>query len=321
MTLAVGVDLGGTNVRAALVDTLARDAPLPPLSPELKSPLGADTTPERVAALIADMVGAVAPGAPGAPIGIGVAGMLRGDTGVVANAPNLGWRDVDFRSLLAARLPGRRIDLQNDVNAIAYGEFAFGAGRGARDILCVFAGTGIGGGLVAEGRLVRGASHAAGEIGHVRVVIGPHARACGCGARGCVEAYAGGANLSARARAELRMGAKSAAVALAGGNPDLVHPGHLDQAAREGDAYAGALWDEIAPLFGLALANAVTLLNPGRLILGGGVWTGAPELARRVLAAYRGFVNAASAEACEQIDGALGDLAGILGAAILATLD
>lgn len=321
MTLAVGVDLGGTNVRAALVDTRVRDAALPSQSPELKVALAGRTAPDEVAARIAELVERVAAQAPAAPVGIGVAGMLRGDTGVVANAPNLGWRDVNFRALVAARLPGRRVELQNDVNAIAFGEFAFGAGRGALDVLCVFCGTGIGAGLVAGGRLVRGASHAAGEIGHVRVVLGPTARPCGCGAHGCVEAYAGGANLQARARAELGQGTRSSAVALAGGNPALVHPGHLDQAARNGDAYAVALWDEVAPLLAMALANAVTLLNPGRLILGGGVWTGAPELARRTLAAYRQQVNAASAEACEIVDAALGDLAGILGAATLATLD
>jgi glucokinase len=319
MTLAVGVDLGGTNLRAALVDTLAHGGELPALQHELRLELAGDTAPESVAARLAQAVETVAKGAPHAPVGIGVAGMLRGDTGVVANAPNLGWRDVDFRALLTVRLPTRRIELHNDVNAIAFGEHAFGAGRGVPDALCVFVGTGLGAGLVAGGILIKGATHVAAELGHVKVVVGPDARPCGCGARGCIEAYVGGQKLQERARVELRAGARSRAVELAGG-ADRVHPGHLDQAAREGDAYASGLWGEIAPLLGLVLANAVTTLNPGRLILGGGVLWGAPELKRLALAAYRELCNAPSREACQVVDAALGDAAGILGAAALAAL-
>jgi glucokinase len=315
--LAVGVDLGGTNLRGALVDTLD---PLAPRAEE-KRELGGDTAPDSVARRIADLVERVGGDAGDVPVGIGVAGMLRGETGVVENAPNLGWRGVDLRGLLARLLPRRRIELHNDVNAIAFGEYAFGAGRGARDLLCVFVGTGVGGGVVANGQLVKGASHVAGEIGHVKVALGPAARPCGCGMRGCIEAYVGGLNLQERARAELAMGVPSAAVALAGGDPGAVHPGHLDRAAAAGDAYAMALWDELAPLLGLVLANAVTLLDPGRLILGGGVWNGAPDLRRRVLAAYEALVNPPSRDACAVLDATLGDLAGILGAASLATLD
>lgn len=313
MTRAIGVDLGATNLRVALVDP-------PERARELRVELGGDTWPESVADRLAAAVAEVAPDAPGTPVGVGVAGMLRGHTGVVANAPNLGWRDVDFRALLRARLPDRRVDLYNDLNAIAYGEFMWGAGRGATDVLCVYVGSGVGGGIVAGGRLVDGASNAAGEIGHVKVARGPDARACGCGARGCLEAYVGGHRLTDRARADLAAGVRSRAVELAGGDATKVHPGHLDRAAADGDPYAVALWDEIAPLLGDVLASAVTILNPGRLILGGGVWTGAPELRRRVLAAYHARVNAASGEACMVVDAALGDDAGILGAAALVAL-
>src|SRR6185503_637772 len=108
--------------------------------------------------------------------------------------------------LLAARLPGRRIVLVNDVSAITWGEHRFGAGAGAHTLLCIYVGTGIGGGLVAGGRLVTGTSGIAGEIGHTKVVLGPTARLCGCGQHGCIEAYAGGRNLAQRALAELRLG-------------------------------------------------------------------------------------------------------------------
>lgn len=325
MTLAVGVDLGATNLRAALVDTQPRGAEPPRLVHEARAELGAERSPaavaDRLAVAVTDVCRAAGVDAGTSAIGVGVAGMLRGSTGIVANAPNLGWREVDFRGLCRQRLPGRNIELYNDLNAIAFGEFTFGAGRGARDILCVYVGSGVGAGLVAGGRLVEGDSNVSGEIGHVKVVPpGAPGRECGCGARGCIEAYVGGHRLQERARAELGAGARSRAVELAGGRPERVHPGHLDAAAAAGDPYATALLDEVSPLLGLVLANAVTLLNPGRLILGGGVWMGAPELRRRVLAAYRAVVNGPSGEACSVVDAALADEAGILGAACLAAL-
>lgn len=311
----VGIDLGATHLRAALL----QPAPASPVRlRELRVELLGGTRPDPVADRLAEAVAEVAGDAPEAPIGVGVAGMLRGHTGIVANAPNLGWRDVPFRALLKDRLPGRRIELVNDLNAIAYGEFLWGAGRGAADVLCVYLGSGMGGGIVAGGRLVEGAANAAGEIGHIKVVRGPSARACGCGGRGCVEAYVGGHRLTERARSELKAGARSGAVDLAGGDLNAVHPGHLDRAAAAGDPYACALWAEIAPHLGGVLASTVTLLNPGRLVMGGGVWTGAPELRRRVIDVYLEQVTAEAAASCEVVDAGLGDQAGILGAAALA---
>jgi glucokinase len=312
---AVGVDLGGTNLRAALVDT---SGPRPRLDHERKTAVD-DRAPEAVADAIAQAVRDIEAGGGAVDaIGIGLAGMVRSDSGVVDNAPNLGWRAVDFRGVLRARLGDRRVVMANDVSAITWGEYRYGAGEGAANLLCIFAGTGIGGGIVAGGRLVEGATGIAAEIGHTKVVTGPSARQCGCGQRGCIEAYAGGKNLAERARAELRVGGKSLAVELAGGDPESVHAGHLDEAAAAGDPYAVALWDEIAPLFGLVLANAVTLLNPARVIIGGGVLWGAAELRRRLLDAYHELVNHESGRACRIVEAGLGDAAGIVGAASLA---
>jgi glucokinase len=307
MTLAVGVDLGGTNARAALVD-VERGATL---GGEAKLPL-ADRRPEAVAELVERAVATVDPEGARAGVGVGFAGMLRGWSGVVVNAPNFGWREVDFRTLLRARV-GERTELYNDLNAIAFGEATYGAAHGWGDVLCVFVGTGIGAGIVADRRLYIGATHLAGEIGHVKVR--PGGRLCGCGQRGCIEAYASGVNLQARAREELAT-RPSLAVELAGGL-DKVHAGHLDEAARRGDPYADALWTEVSELLGVVLANAVTTLNPARLVMGGGVWKGAPELGRRTLAVFGGVVNRPSLEGFEIVDSTLGDAAGVLGAAAL----
>jgi glucokinase len=314
MRLAIGMDMGGTHIRGALVDT---DQQNPTFLAEERVDV-TDHAPSNVVDLVATVVDHVstAAKAPIAGVGMGIAAMLRGQTGVIANAPNLGWRDVDLRGMLRERL-GKPIDLYNDLNAIAWGEHQYGAGRGAHNILCVYIGTGIGGGIVLDDKLYFGAGHQAGEIGHTKVVIGPSARPCGCGQRGCVEAYAGGRNLQMRVRKELAEGQKSRVLDLAGGKIDAVHAGIIDQAARDGDAYAKALWAEVTPFVGLALANAVTLLNPDRLVLGGGFWDGAPEFRRLVLQSFEVEVNASTRETLTITSTALGDTAGMLGSAHL----
>ena len=324
LRVAVGVDLGGTNARAALIDLQTGK-----LLAETREPVR-DREPANVADLVQKVVERVDPEKHRQGVGIGFAGMLRGWTGVVANAPNFGWREVDFRRLLRERL-GTNVELYNDLNAIAFGEARFGAGRGAAEMLCVFVGTGVGAGLVLNSKLYIGATHLAGEIGHVKVI--PGGRLCGCGQRGCIEAYVSGRNIAKRVQEELS-GANpgsseppahaagehvrntSSAVALAG-DINHVHAGHLDEAARSGDPYARALWHEIAPLLGMVLANAVTVLNPSRLVMGGGVWEGAPELRRLAIESYNSLVNAPNGEAVVVVDTVLADTAGVLGAAAL----
>ena len=307
MAVAVGVDLGATNARAALVDVAAGK-----ILAETKHPW-TDHAPETVAAIVGQAVREVDPDGKRVGVGIGFAGMLRGWSGVVVNSPNFGWREVDFRTLLRARV-GEQCELYNDLNAIAYGEAVYGSAHAVGDMICVYVGTGVGSGIVLDGRLYSGSTHLAGELGHTKVV--PNGRPCGCGMRGCLEAYTSGRNIQARAQEELRGGARSLATELAGGI-DKVHAGFLDEAARRGDAYAGNLWEEVSTLLGLALANVVTTLNPKRLVMGGGVWQGAPELRRRTVARLFDFVNQPSREGFEVVDTALGDSAGMLGAAAL----
>ena len=304
--IAVGVDLGGTNLRAALVDV-----PSGQLLAEDKRP-HVDRSPDAVAASLAAAVRAVDPEHRRGGLGVGIAAMLRGWTGVVIKAPNLGWREVAFRQALETRLPGEPIELYNDLNAIALGEARYGGARGTRDVLCVYLGTGIGAGLVVDGRLYAGATHLAGEIGHAKVVL-EGGRLCGCGEHGCLEAYASGTHIAQRAREELQT-RPSLAIELAGG-ADKVHAGHLDEAARRGDAYAEALWDEVSRHVGLALGAAVTLLNPSRLVVGGGVLAGAPRLGELVRARLRRAANPPSLGGFELVETTLGDHAGVLGAA------
>jgi glucokinase len=333
--LVIGIDLGGTNMRAALFRGLAaaaEKAASRPLSVEEEAVLrpiaerrekvgserAAEQIVERMAALVEGLLDEAGARGEAVPVGIGLAGMLRGTSGIVAQSPHLGWRNVSLGDMMRTRLGDRyRVVVENDVNAITWGEFVMGAGRDVPDVLAVYIGTGIGGGAVCDGRLLRGGTGCAVEIGHTKVVWDESARRCACGLKGCVEAYAGGEPLQRRARAELAGGARSAAVGIAG-SPEAVNPGHLDAAAAEGDEYALNLWQEIGPLVGVALANAVTLFNPNRLILGGGVLSRTPVLEEHIIAALEVAINPPAQEDLAIENAALGDDAGLVGSALLA---
>lgn len=331
MTRSIGIDLGGTNFRVAAfadLEDLARAshagkfaAPPTPVVVH-KEPVGEprdpDTIIERVAAQV-ERISVAAGAGPGAiSVGVGLAAMLRDRRGTVANSPHLRWRDVPFGARLAARLgPRYRVGVYNDVNAITYGEYGLGAGGGAADLLAVYVGTGIGGGLVVDGRLAEGATNCAAEIGHVKVRWDDDAAPCACGGRGCVEAYVGGSYVLRRIRAELAT-ARSQALTLAG-KLDDVTPTHVDLAAADGDPWALGLWSELAPLLAVALGNAITLVNPSRLVLGGGLLSRTPVLRELALTTMQVIVPAALLEPLTIVDGALGDDAGIIGAALLAS--
>lgn len=306
MKRAVGVDLGGTNCRAALVDVEAGK-----ILVEAKEPV-TNKDPTAVAATVERVVKAVDPTGERCGVGIGFAGMLRGWTGVVVVAPNFGWREVDFRALLRARV-GNNAELYNDLNAIAYGETLWGGARGLSDVFFCFVGTGVGAGIVTNGKLYFGATHLAGEFGHIKVI--PNGRPCGCGMRGCLEAYVSGRNLQARAREDLQK-TTSLAVELAGGL-DQLHAGHLEQAARLGDCYASELLEHAGSLLGVACANAVTTLNPSRLVMGGGVWEKSTEMKRHAIKACMEAISRPSLEGFQMVESALGEGAGVLGAASL----
>lgn len=316
--LGIGADLGGTNARAAVVDrTTGRIV-------AVHRERLADRTPEAVAAVLGTAIraaaveGGVELSAVGT-VGVGVAGQCLGATGVVLNAPNLGWRDVLFGELVE-RAAGARVRIANDLSVAAWGEQQFGAARGLADVILVFVGSGVGSGLILGGRLHEGARGIAGELGHVKVrparaTTAP--RRCGCGEVGCLEAYTGGNNLATRVREELAAGFASQVRDLAGGDLAKVNASLVDRAAASGDEYANALWDEVSELLGTAIANLGTLLNPARVILGGGVILGCPELARRVREVTDARISRSAMVGLAFERAALGDDAGVVGAALL----
>jgi glucokinase len=316
--MAVGIDLGGTNARAAVVNADTGE-----IVAAHKEPLR-DRTPQRVVEVIRHAVDAAtaAAGVAGAEmgcVGVGIAGQVLGSTGLVLNAPNLGWRDVAFGQLLEATL-GRPVKVANDLAVAAWGEKRFGAAMGLDDVILVFVGSGVGSGLILGGHIYGGAQGVAGEFGHTKVrPLRPDTapRRCGCGEMGCLEAYTSGMNVAARVREELAAGAKTRVAELVGGDLDRVNATAVDAAFGAGDAYAIGLWNEVADLLGTAIANTITILNPAKLILGGGVILGCPNLATLV---RRHVDEKVSRSACRglSIEGAyLGDDAGVIGAAVL----
>jgi glucokinase len=301
--MKIGIDVGGTNLRAAIVEGEAT------LVAQHKEPVGEprdpDTLADRIARIVADLAqsGNAADG--DVRVGIGIAAMLRDRDGTVANSPHLRWRDVPFGRLLAARLGERfHVGVYNDVNAIVYGEAIAGAARGCRDVLGVYVGTGIGAGLVVNGELVDGASSCAGELGHTKVRWDADAAPCACGSRGCLEAYCGGSYLDRRVQSVR-------------GRSDITLS-DVDTAAAAGEDWALGLWTETATLLAVALGNAVALVNPERLVLGGGVLSRCGTLLSLVETMLEVAGNSASLERLSVVPAALGDDAGLVGAAHLA---
>jgi glucokinase len=249
-----------------------------------------------------------------AGVGVGVAGQVMGRTGTVIVGPNLGWHDVRFGALMEREL-GRPVRVVNDLSAAAWGEAMAGAARGASDVLLVFVGSGVGSGLILGGRLYEGAGGIAGEIGHTKVI--PGGRLCGCGEHGCLEAYTGGRNIAARIRERYAAGKARAIVKAAGGNPEDANASALDAAAEAGDPEAMEMREEIARMLGVAMANAVTLLNPQKLILGGGVLSGMPGMKARMVDWLLSNGGRAHVAQLSIVDAALGDDSGVIGAGLL----
>ncbi|MDE3064585.1 MAG: ROK family protein [Acidobacteriota bacterium] len=267
--VALGIDVGGTKALALIV---ARDGRVlgevqaaTPHDPGASA--GAAT-----AAVLADLVRELAEGHGLAlsevPIGIGLPGLMRRD-GRLAYAPNLqSASGADIGALLGAALASTLVFSENDANCAALCEHAWGAARGIDDFVMVTLGTGIGGGVVADGRLVRGRSGFAGEIGHM--VVDAHGAPCRCGGFGCWERYASGGGLARLTDEAAAKGALPSLVARLGG-PERVRPEDVTAAARDGLAEAEALVREVGWWLALGLANLVAILDCGHFVIGGGL--------------------------------------------------
>jgi glucokinase len=310
---AIGLDLGGTKIAAGVVAPDGRvvaGAVVPtPVAGGVEAVLDALA---GVARQVADAAGVALSEVVG--VGLATPGPMDPEAGVVTFAPNLGWRDVPAARLLSERLPWP-CTLGNDADAAALGEATFGAGRGARLLLYLTVSTGIGGGIVLGGQLVTGAHGAAAEFGHQ--VIDPAGPRCRCGRQGCLEALASGPATARRAADRLRAGEASFLTELAGGDPAQVTAVMVGEAADRGDLLATEVLAETTRYLGIGVANLVTLFDPDRVVIGGGL----ANLGERLLGPVRDLVRREvlpPANRVEILPVALGKSSGLVGAACLA---
>ncbi|HKV89635.1 MAG TPA: ROK family protein [Thermoplasmata archaeon] len=308
----VGLDLGGTKISAAVVSPDGRTTS--PRSRREHSNAG----PTAVVREIVDLVREVlrASDSPLVALGIGAAAQVDESTGVVHHAPNLRWRDFGLGAAVreALEIP---VSVLNDARAATLGEWRFGAGKGVDDLLVVFVGTGVGGSVVAGGRLLEGAAGAFGEVGHSILFAG--GRKCHCPGRGCLEAYVGGWAIAERAREALvdRPGEGSILRAEAERVGSLGAEA-VGRAATAGDPVARRLVQETSEWLGQGVAGLVNSFNPARVVLGGGVVEGWPELVGAVDRAIQAHCQPPAAAAVDVRAVALGHDAVLIGAAAFA---
>ncbi len=310
--LRIGIDVGGTHLRAALVSDTGEVIKVTRAQLDVRDPSGLLLRMQEARAQLGEAA------AQPLPIGVGLAGQILLASGVVAVAPNLGWNDVPFGPMLE-RTFGQPVRMLNDLNAIALAEAVCGAGGGARDVVCVFVGTGVGMGAVVGGRILEGADGLATELGHIKVASVEHGRMCGCGERGCLEAYTSGRHLPDLLASKVALGLPSPLFQSAKGASAQLTAGHIDAATQEGDRACMALWTDIGEQLARAIGDTVTLFNPRVLILGGGVFLAAPFLKKAVLDSIRAYAARPAQRALRISDTGLGDDAGVIGAALAAT--
>ena len=309
MPTTIGIDLGGTKCHGVVLNG----------DGEIVAEHRVPTKPgnDGVMQVLLDVATALCEKVPDvAGVGAGVPGLVDA-AGVLRMAPNVaGVRDLDVRGALEAHL-GLPVVVDNDVTAACWAEREVGAARGADDCLLVALGTGIGGGIVAGGRLVRGAHGYAGEFGHM--IVDPAGPECVCGQRGCWERYGSGSGLAWLAREAAVRGEADGVLALAGGAIDSIRGEHVTAAAAGGDAGAQLIMSTFARWIGLGLANLANAFDPTIVVLGGGLIESGDVLLGPVRIALDEMSLGASARPRLQVvPAALGERAGSIGAALLA---
>lgn len=308
----IGVDVGGTNVKIALIDkegNIVYSNTVP-----TRAEMGYEYTISNIKQAIYDLMKEtktskdVIEG-----IGFGFPGQVDCDNGIVRIAPNIpGWVNVPIASIIEEEF-GITTKIDNDVRCAALGELNFGAGKGCKNLICITVGTGIGSGLIVNGKLVRGASNAAGEIGHIKLQIhdGP---ICGCGDSGCLEALASGPSIVAMAEEYIKGGKSTKYRELA--NPEIT-PYVVAEAAKQGDNVAKKIYEIIGEYIGVGLSSVVNLLNPEKIVIGGGVADAGDLLFEPIIRTIKHRAMPIQGSAVEVVKAELGNTAGVIGASLL----
>lgn len=309
----IGIDVGGTNVKIALVDEKGKIKYSN--SVPTRAEMGYEYTVNNIKQAICDLLKETKLEPKNIEgIGFGFPGQVDYKSGIVRLAPNIpGWVDVPIAKLIEDEfhIPTR---VDNDVRCAALGELNFGAGKGCENLICITVGTGIGSGLIVNGKLVRGASNAAGEIGHIKLQMndGP---ICGCGDTGCLEAFASGPSIVAMAEDYIRGGKSTKFREMANSNP--ITPYIVCEAAKAGDPVAKRIFTIMGEYIGIGMASVVNLLNPEKIIVGGGVADAGEILMTPLKETLKKRAMKIAGEAVEVVPAQLGNTAGVIGASLL----
>ena len=309
----IGVDIGGTNIKIALVDFEGKI--IYSNTTPTRAEMGFEAGVANIKQAIKDLMQET--GADNKTIdaiGFGLPGQIDYKEGFVKNLPNIpGWVNIPLAKIIEEEfnIPTR---LDNDVRCAALGELNFGAGKGCENLICITVGTGIGSGIVLNGKLVRGASNAAGEIGHIKMSLndGP---LCGCGDYGCFEAYASGPSIVTMAK-EYISGGKSAKYKEMA-TDGIITPYVVAQAALQGDSVSIQIFKQIGTIIGVGLSSVVNLLNPEKIIIGGGVADAGDILLEPIRKTILERAMPIQAGAVQIVPAQLANAAGVIGASLL----
>jgi glucokinase len=314
----VGCDLGGTNIKAGLVDMPTGKVVATKNEPTL-SYEGPEKVIKRIGKTIQqlvsennyswDTIGGVGVSAPGR------LDLEKGETVFMANLPTH-WINIPLAAKLEAILK-KPVFLLNDVRAITYGEWAFGAGRGVDCMLCFAIGTGIGGGVVINNQLVLNQGGTAGELGHI--VIDVNGSPCGCGYHGCVETLASGPAIAVLGIKRVVQGQATAIGEMAGYDLNKITPHLIAKAAEAGDPIALQIWETVGEYMGVAIMNAALVVGPKKVVVTGGVAAAGDLLLKPIRRTLKERVNVMPTDQIEVVCGELGDEAGMIGMAVWAS--
>lgn len=308
----IGVDVGGTNVKVALVDktgSIVYSDTVP-----TRAEMGYEYTISNIIKAIQDLMKESKVSKESIEgIGFGFPGQIDCDNGIVRLAPNIpGWVNIPIAEIVSKEF-GIPVKVDNDVRCAALAELNYGAGKGAKNMICITVGTGIGSGIILNGKLVRGASNAAGELGHIKLQMegGP---ICGCGDTGCLEAFASGPAIVALAEEYIKGGKSTKYRELA--NPDIT-PYIVAEAAKQGDVVAKKIFEIVGGYIGIGLASVVNLLNPEKVVIGGGVADAGDLLFNPIKKTLSERTMPIQGAAVEIVHAELGNTAGVIGASLL----
>jgi glucokinase len=313
--LSLGIDLGGTKILTAVSNTAGKI-----LSCDLR-PTPAKEGQVAVVKSILDSVGRTLDQAQItavnlAVVGVGAPGLSNPETGILYTSPNLpGWDNVPLRDIVEKEL-GRKAFLINDANAAAVGEFHFGAGRGVRNLIYITISTGIGGGIIIDGKIYPGSTGTSGELGHM--VINDEGPQCNCGNRGCWETLASGTAMAREARHKIREGTATALLNYVDGDVEKINAEAIHKAAQAGDKMSNELIARTAYYLGVGLSNLINIFNPEVIIIGGGLSNIGDTLLKPAFVEVKQRAFKQSYQAVHFTRSELGSNSGVLGAAVFA---